>query len=81
MDIRVAFNRTSRSGIESSLIEKPKQVTPDRRCSFSYHQKEDGTVHVYAGALARRDCNPRRVREIEEMVEALLKEGEENGKL
>lgn len=81
MDIRVAFNRTSRSGIESALIEKPKQVTPDRRCIFSYYQKEDGKVHVYAGALARRDCNARRVREIEEMVEALLKEGEENGKL
>lgn len=81
MNIIVAFNRTSRSGIESSLIEKPKQVTPDKRCSFSYLQKEDGTVYVYAGALARRDCNPRRVREIEEMVEALLKEGEENGKL
>lgn len=80
MDIRVAFNRTSKSGIESGLIEKPKQVTPDRRCRFSYHRKEDGTVHVYVGALARRDCNPRRVREIEEMVKALLNEGEENGK-
>jgi len=80
MNIRVAFNRTSRSGIESSLIEKPKQVTPDRRCSFSYHQKEDGTVYVSVGALARRDCNSKRVREIEEMVKALLNEGKENGK-
>ena len=80
MNIRVAFNRTSRSGIESSLIEKPKQVTPDRRCSFTYHQKEDGTVHVSVGALARRDCNSKRVREIEEMVKALLNEGKENGK-
>ena len=77
MDIRVLFNRTSRSGIESALIKKPKQVTTDRRCSFSYCRTEDGTVHVYVGALARRDCNARRVREIEEMVEALLKEGEE----
>ena len=34
MDIRVSFNRTSRSGIESALIEKPKQVTPDRRCTL-----------------------------------------------
>lgn len=80
MDIRVAFNRTSRSGIESSLIEKPKQVTSDHRCSFSYWQSEDGTVYVYAGALARRDCNSKRVREIEEMVKKLLNEGEENGK-
>ena len=77
MDIRVLFNRTSRSGIESALIKKPKQVTPDRRCSFSYCRTEDGTVHVCVGALARRDCNARRVREIEEMVEVLLKEGEE----
>ena len=80
MNIRVAFNRTSRSGIESSLIEKPKQVTPDHRCSFSYWQSEDGTVYVHAGALARRDCNSKCVREIEEMVKALLNEGKENGK-
>lgn len=80
MDIRVSFNRTSRSGIESALIEKPKQVTPDRRCTFSYCRTEDGTVRVCAGALARRDCNARRVREIEEMVKALLNEREENGK-
>lgn len=78
MDIRVAFNRTSRSGIESALIEKPKQVTPDRRCSFSYCRTEDGRVLVSVGALARRDCNARRVREIEEMVKALLNEDEEN---
>ena len=81
MDIRVSFNRTSRSGIESRLIEKPKQVTPDHRCIFSYCRTEDGTVHVCVGALARRDCNSRRVREIEEMVKALLNEREEeNGK-
>lgn len=80
MDIRVSFNRTSKSGIESGLIEKPKQVTPDHRCRFSYCQTEDGTVHVCVGALARRDCNPRRVREIEGMVKALLNEREENGK-
>lgn len=79
MNIIVTFNRTSKSGIESSLREKPKQVTPDRRCSFAYSQK-DGVVYVCVGAMARRDCNSKRVREIEEMVKELLSEGEGNGK-
>ena len=75
MNIIVLFHKTTKKGIESSLVKEPKQVTLDRRCSFSYLQKEDGTVHVYAGTLAKCDRNSERVRELKEMVAELLNEG------